>query len=539
MFRRVVLLVCLVLGVSTVGSVQADTIFHWTMDGTLDANIVWDTDIVSGERAYSIINDDGVGEANGLFYGLSNPFYNTAGTSADFQNDETSNNRGYGLVVLDGGVDSAIDLSTLSQVTIECFVQPYLTRQSIILRKNNSPSDGGIYYIDTRPADHSYTGKGVFGIRLVGPGSEPDTLDHNSLCHDYPYDPCEWYHVALVWDGNNMKFYVDGRQSQELGGRPGDGYVPGTGVSEIPFTGPIGDSIKALGIGCQDREGITDPNVIVDVGQMFCGKIDEVRISDTALSPSEFLFTGFAQMASNPSPSNNATRVCPEGAVLSWTPGEDVNDVNGHNIYFGTSLDDANASADPCVVGHDTNSWTPPSLDLGETYYWRIDEVNDGNTWTGKIWQFTVQDGKAYNPFPSNGWKGLPADVNLSWTGSCLASSHDVYIGTDWNDVNNATSGSHPNVDYDNVSDTNYDPGALATYTWYYWRVDEVNVATVKGDVWRFKTGLGGVLLYYKFDGSEGQDLPDPNITETYRCRRRYPEVCRAQSSIQSRRDQC
>jgi len=55
-----------------------------------------------------------------------------------------------------------------------------------------------------------------------------------------------------------------------------------------------------------------------------------------------------------------------------------------------------------------------------------------------------------------------------------------------------------------------YDPGDLQTLTWYYWRVDEVNVAPIKGDVWSFKTGLGGVLMYYTFDGSQGADLPSP-----------------------------
>ena len=154
MCRRLILLVCFVMAVGMVGSVRAATLFHWTMDGTPDANIVVDIDTVSDANAYAFINESGVGQADGLFYGPSNPWYNTGGTSADFQNDPTTNNAGYGLAVLDTGIDCNVDLSTLSQLTIECFVYPYMTRQNIILRKNNSPGDGGMYYIDTRPAAH-------------------------------------------------------------------------------------------------------------------------------------------------------------------------------------------------------------------------------------------------------------------------------------------------------------------------------------------------------------------------------------------------
>jgi hypothetical protein len=33
-----------------------------------------------------------------------------------------------------------------------------------------------------------------------------------------------------------------------------------------------------------------------------------------------------------------------------------------------------------------------PSLDLGGTYYWRIDEVNDAESWQGDVWSFSTQE---------------------------------------------------------------------------------------------------------------------------------------------------
>ncbi|NIS81930.1 MAG: hypothetical protein GTO14_17355, partial [Anaerolineales bacterium] len=40
-------------------------------------------------------------------------------------------------------------------------------------------------------------------------------------------------------------------------------------------------------------------------------------------------------------------------------------------------------------------SYGPLLLDLGKTYYWRVDEVNEAETpatWPGKLWNFTTQE---------------------------------------------------------------------------------------------------------------------------------------------------
>ncbi|MHC4499343.1 MAG: LamG-like jellyroll fold domain-containing protein, partial [Planctomycetota bacterium] len=133
----------------------------------------------------------------------------------------------------------------------------------------------------------------------------------------------------------------------------------------------------------------------------------------------------------------------------------------------------------------------------------------DSNLWPGYVWEFTTQDGKAMDPFPGDGWKGLSTDANLSWTPSCIADSENLYFGTDFNDVNEGINGTSKGS-----QSPGYYPGTLDPSTWYYWRVDEVNVTPIKGDVWSFKTGKG-VLMWYKFDGTLNADLPDPNITDT------------------------
>jgi hypothetical protein len=78
----------------------------------------------------------------------------------------------------------------------------------------------------------------------------------------------------MVWDGSAVTFYVNGVQSLDLGS---------SHLTAIPFSGPIADSTDSLGIGAIVRDNANPP---ASSGQFFFGRIDEIRISDAALSPS-------------------------------------------------------------------------------------------------------------------------------------------------------------------------------------------------------------------------------------------------------------
>ncbi len=99
---------------------------------------------------------------------------------------------------------------------------------------------------------------------------------------------------------------------------------------------------------------------------------------------------------------------------------------------------------------------------------------------------------RASNPVPADGAVDVPRDVVLGWKPGVLAVTHDVYLGTSFDDVNTA-SRSHPLdvlVNRSQASAT-YDPWELLEFNrTYYWRIDEVNAAPdhtiFKGDVWGF-----------------------------------------------------
>jgi hypothetical protein len=86
--------------------------------------------------------------------------------------------------------------------------------------------------------------------------------------------------------------------------------------------------------------------------------------------------------AGNPSPSDGAIEVSPI-AELSWTAGFDA---VSHDVYFGTS-------DPPPFIQNQIDTTFNPFMSYETTYYWRIDEINEGGTTVGNIWSFTTQSG--------------------------------------------------------------------------------------------------------------------------------------------------
>ncbi|MBP7050143.1 MAG: carbohydrate binding domain-containing protein [Phycisphaerae bacterium] len=97
----------------------------------------------------------------------------------------------------------------------------------------------------------------------------------------------------------------------------------------------------------------------------------------------------------------------------------------------------------------------------------------------------------ATDPSPEDGATDVPREVVLGWGAGPYAQTHDVYLGTSFDDVNNATTSTAGVLVSAGQSETSFDPeGPLGFGQTYYWRVDEVNApaapATFKGAVWSF-----------------------------------------------------
>ncbi len=100
----------------------------------------------------------------------------------------------------------------------------------------------------------------------------------------------------------------------------------------------------------------------------------------------------------------------------------------------------------------------------------------------------------ASDPIPGDGQGDVPRNIALAWTGGDAGTTHDVYFGTVFEDVNDASRVNPRNMLVAQGQGANtYKPAGLLEFgQTYYWRIDEVSSppqATVyKGDVWSFVT---------------------------------------------------
>ena len=183
----------------------------------------------------------------------------------------------------------------------------------------------------------------------------------------------EWHHMAGTFDGDEMVLYIDGAVADTLA-----------------LSSTIGTATHNVTLGNNSQEA----------GRFFDGMLDDARIYNRALTQEEIQIVMLGgvvpELASEPVPENEAVDV-PRDDDLSWTAGEFA---VTHDVYFGTSFDDVNTAsrAEPLGVliseGQTGTTYDPGRLEFGQTYYWRIDEVNDApdNTvFKGETWSFTVE----------------------------------------------------------------------------------------------------------------------------------------------------
>jgi hypothetical protein len=197
-----------------------------------------------------------------------------------------------------------------------------------------------------------------------------DRVDGDEIAVDTPT------HVACVYDGaaDEIRLYLDG----ELVGATATTMELSDVARMFAY---IGDSVYTA-----------DP--------YFEGTIDEFRIYDTALTDDDVL-ASFSEgpdaeitetpISRYPNPSNKKTDI-PRDVVLSWEPGPEA---VAHDVYFGSDIDEvagADASS-PLLVSpaQDSNTYDAGRLELGQTYYWRIDDIADSTVWKGTVWSFTIE----------------------------------------------------------------------------------------------------------------------------------------------------
>ena len=117
-------------------------------------------------------------------------------------------------------------------------------------------------------------------------------------------------------------------------------------------------------------------------GTTYYWRIDEVEADGTIFTGDVWSFMVTPKKAYNPEPVDGAKYVDPD-VELSWTAGYGS---KLHTVYFGENFDDVNNAAGG--LSQAAATYTPATLEMDKTYYWRVDEFDVVATNKGDVWSF-------------------------------------------------------------------------------------------------------------------------------------------------------
>ncbi|MBN2316426.1 MAG: hypothetical protein JXM79_21040 [Sedimentisphaerales bacterium] len=124
-------------------------------------------------------------------------------------------------------------------------------------------------------------------------------------------------------------------------------------------------------------------------GTTYYWRVDEINPDhpDSPWVGDVWSFTVPPKKAWRPDPPNGAKFIDTD-TDLSWMPGWGA---KLHTVYFGDNFDEVNdATGGVAQIG---TTYTLDTLEMGKTYYWRVDEFDAATTHKGDVWSFTTTTG--------------------------------------------------------------------------------------------------------------------------------------------------
>jgi len=344
MATRLTCLFSAVLLLLMVGATRADLVSRWTFDeGT-------------GTQVYDI-----VGSNHGTAEGDPTWIAGVYGGAMEFHGSGSADNTGDRI---NCGSDASLNIG--GEVSLALWIRP----------DAEDPEGAGMETAPMCKALSSASPSWTFQVRYGWGGPQRYmAFTFNTSPRAWAFvgqdlEQGEWCHIACSYDGSTLTTYLNGE------------------ATESTAMGAVTNSPTPVLIGSDGW------------GSDWIGGIDDVRYYNNYLTAEEIvevmLDGAGPELASAPAPENEAVDVLRD-AVLSWTPGEFA---ASHDVYLGTVFDDVNDASrgNPMDIlvsqGQAAATYDAGRLAFGQTYYWRIDEVNaapDNTIFKGQVWSFTTE----------------------------------------------------------------------------------------------------------------------------------------------------
>jgi len=295
--------------------------------------------------------------------------------ASDFSGYHLANCSAYGNLYVDvpNGVFSTVD----EQITVSMWIwNPDADYAMGNLIKASAPSQSKDKILSMSIYDNGSTPASYYVVSAAGEDSSGNTdtqwwWGYNSRYSD---DLEQWHHLAMVkdCDAEIEKLYYDGVQ---VANYTCDGDKTMAGIENCRIFTRVASGSN-------------------NWWDSYHGKIADVKIYDRALSAEEVADLATKDYAWNPDPSDGedvGACLCEE-VTLTWESGRYA---ASHDVYFGTDysdVEDANNNSSEYVGNQQENYFETSNITANTVYYWRVDEVNDGNTWTGEVWSYCPND---------------------------------------------------------------------------------------------------------------------------------------------------
>ena len=263
--------------------------------------------------------------------------------------------------------------------------------KTFIQNADNKTQNGRLTYdgVTLDPNDNSYGAYSFYGqltLRIEGLPAGSHTLLTYHNCWE---NPANWYAAPMTVSCNG--------QEVQAGVVPtfGQAVAANTTIVTIPFNvANDGDVVEVTFATSADQPG-----------QPTNGQANEFRTP--LLNGFKLNTVNVATQAKEPQPANGDMHTDADGGSITLSWGAASADIKEHRLYFGTAED-----ALELLATLSETSYTVDNLYSMNTYYWRVDEVDqngqvsEGQTWSFKPRQLAFPGAEGYGRFAQGGRGG-------------------------------------------------------------------------------------------------------------------------------------